>query len=126
MCIAQHGGMLPLHAPFFEHAIAATGIRPKCVTTDKAKCYPPALRAVLPEVEHRRAKYLNTGVEHDHGHLKQRLYPMRGGKHLANTDTFGHGHALIQNVRNGFCHLTAHVPRELRLAATWAQLVRMI
>jgi len=33
------------------------------VTTDKAKCYPPALRVVLPGVEHRRSKYLNNGLE---------------------------------------------------------------
>ena len=44
------------------------------MTTDKAKCYPPALRAVLPDVEHRTSKYLNNGIERDHGHLKQRLY----------------------------------------------------
>jgi transposase-like protein len=37
---------------FFRHAIDGTGVRPKRVTTDKARCYPPALRAVLPDVEH--------------------------------------------------------------------------
>ncbi len=95
---------------FFERAITETGTRPQRVVTDKAKCYPPALRVVLPEVEHWRSKYLNNGLERDHGHLKQRLYPMRGGKHLANTDTCAHGHAVIQNVRNGFSQLTAHVP----------------
>jgi IS6 family transposase len=32
-------------------AIDETGVKPERVTTDKAKCYPPALRAVLPDAE---------------------------------------------------------------------------
>ncbi len=86
---------------FFERAITETGVRPKRVTTDKAKCYPPALHAVLPKVEHRRSRYLNNGIERDHGHLKQRVRPMRGFKRAASTDTLTRGHALIQNLRNG-------------------------
>ena len=58
-------------------AIDETGMRPKRVTTDKATCDPPALRAVLPDIEHRTSKCLNNGMERYHGHLKQRLYPMR-------------------------------------------------
>ncbi len=38
---------------FFERAMVETEVTPVRVTTDKAKCYPPALRAVLPGVEHR-------------------------------------------------------------------------
>jgi transposase-like protein len=41
---------------FFERAIGETGVTPERVTTDKAKCYPPALRAVLPDVEQRASK----------------------------------------------------------------------
>ena len=48
---------------FFERAMAATDVTPARVTSDKAKCYPPALRAVLPEAEHRSSKYLNNGLE---------------------------------------------------------------
>jgi transposase-like protein len=48
---------------FFERALAVTEVTPVRVTSDKAKCYPPALRAVLPGVEHRRSKYLNNGLE---------------------------------------------------------------
>jgi len=36
---------------FFEQAIARTDVRPRCVTTDKAPTYPPALQAVLPEAD---------------------------------------------------------------------------
>src|ERR671917_271143 len=86
---------------FFRRAINATGSTPTRVTTDKAKCYPPALRVVLPAVEHRTSKYLNNGIERDHGHLKQRLYPMRGfGYPLgveASADVIVRGHALVRN-----------------------------
>jgi transposase-like protein len=40
---------------FFERAMTETAVTPERVTTDKARCYPPALRAVLPHAEHRRS-----------------------------------------------------------------------
>src|SRR5947207_4052023 len=101
---------------FFARAIGAADIRPTRVTTDKAKCYPPALRAVLTGAEHRSSKYLNNGLERDHGHVKQRLRPMRGFKRAASADTVSRGHGLVQNLRNGFFTLTCDVPRPARLA----------
>ena len=111
---------------FFERAIAGTGEVPERIVTDKAACYPPVVRAVLPGTEHRCSKYLNNGLERDHGHLKQRLRPMRGFKHPACADTVVRGHALVQNLRNGFSTLTAPVERRLRLLAAWPQLARLI
>ena len=99
---------------------------PERIVTDKAACYPPAVRAVLPGTEHRCSKYLNNGLERDHGHLKQRLRPMRGFKHPASADTVVRGHALVQNLRNGFSTLTALVERRLRLLVAWPQLERLI
>jgi transposase-like protein len=95
---------------FFERALTETGVTPTRVTSDKAKCYPPALRAVLPDAEHRSSKYLNNGLERDHSHLKQRLYPMRGLKQGTSADILARGHALIRNLRGGFSSLTAAVP----------------
>jgi transposase-like protein len=113
-------------AAFFARAIAETGVTPERVVTDKAACYPPALRALLPAAEHRTSKYLNNGLERDHGRLKQRLRPMRGFKQLASADSFTRGHALVQNLRQGFSSLTDCVPRPLRLAMAWPQLARAI
>ncbi len=110
----------------FERAIDETDVTPLQVITDTAKCYPPALRAVLPHVKHRTSKELNNGLERDHGHLKQRLYPMRGFKQAASADLLARGHAFIHNLRNGFSELTATVPRQLRLMTAWAQLTRTI
>ena len=111
---------------FFERAIDETGITPTRVTSDKAACYPPALRVVLPDVEHRTSKYLNNGVERDHQHLKQRLYLMRGFKQAVSADITTRGHAFVQNLRNDFSLLTATVPRPLRLMTAWSQLTQAI
>jgi transposase-like protein len=111
---------------FFERAMAATDATPTRVTTDKAKGYPPALRAILPGAEHRRSKYLNNGLERDHSHLKQRLYPMRGFKRGTSADTLARGHALIRDLRQGFSTLTAAVPLYLRLSTAWRQLAQAV
>jgi IS6 family transposase len=111
---------------FFERAMAETEVTPTRVTTDKAKCYPPALRAVLPLVEHRRSKYLNNGLERDHSHLKQRLGPMRGFKRGTAADILARGHALVRNLRGGFSTLTEDVPTNIRLATAWPQLTLAI
>jgi IS6 family transposase len=111
---------------FFERAMAETEVTPERVTTDKARCYPPALRVVLPGVEHRRSKYLNNGPERDHSHLKQRLYPMRGFKRGPSAHTLARGHALIRNLRGGFSTLTSTVPVNRRLATAWPQLTQAI
>jgi transposase-like protein len=107
---------------FLKRAVEDAGMQPTRVTTDKAKCYPPALRKVLPDVDHRCSKYLNNGLERDHGHLKQRLRPMRGFKSPLSADVLSRGHALVQNLRNGFSALSIGLPRHLRLAITWPQL----
>ncbi len=111
---------------FFKRAINETAVTPEQMVTDKAKWYPPALRAVLPHAEHRRSKYLNNGLERDHGHLKQRYYPMRGFKQARAADVVARGHALIQNLRNGFFTLTMGVAAQLRFAVAWSQLARVI
>jgi transposase-like protein len=58
---------------FVARAPAETEVTPERATTDEAKCYPPALRMVLPGVAHRRSQCLNNGLERDHSQLKQRL-----------------------------------------------------
>ncbi len=106
--------------------MAETGVTPTRVVTDKARCYPPALRSVLPKAEHRRSRYLNTGIERDQGHRTQRLYPMRGFKQAASADTLARSHALVQNLRNGFSTRTAGIARTVRLATAWSPVAQVI
>jgi transposase-like protein len=79
-----------------------TQLQQKRLTTDQAKCSRPALRAVLPGVEHRRSTVFSKGLERDLSPGKQRLHPMRGFKRGASADTQAHGYALIRNLRGGF------------------------
>jgi transposase-like protein len=111
---------------FFRRAIAGTGVTPRRIITDKARCYPPALRGLRLTVQHRRSRYLNNRLERDHSFLKQRLRAMRGFKQLPAADVVSRGHALVQNLRSGFSTLTAAVPRELRLATAWPRLASEI
>ena len=106
----------------FKAAIAASGASPTPKTTDKAKCYPPALRTLLPNVDHRRSKYLNNGLERDHQHLKGRIRPMRSFKPVDSASTFSRGHAVVRNLRRGFSTLTAAVAVPLRLVTAWTAL----
>jgi transposase-like protein len=107
---------------FFEGARNTSGRTPARVTTDKAKCYPPALRAVLPLAEHRSSKYLNNGLERDHQHLKGRVRSMRRFKTTASASTFCRGHTLTRNLGRGFSALTTAVSPRLRRATAWATL----
>lgn len=107
---------------FFEATITTSSVIPTRITTDTAKCYPPALRAVLPEAEHRSSKYLNNGLERDHQPLKGRVRPMRHLKTAGGAATFCHGHALIRNLGCGYSSLTAKVAPRQRLATAWSAL----
>ncbi len=116
----------PLGEACFERAINETDVTPEQVVTDNATWYPPALRAVSPNAEHRPSKSVNHGLDRDHGHLKQRLYPMRGCKQAVSADTLAPGHTFIRNLRNGCSTRTMHVPAKLRLAVAWPQLAQAI
>ena len=107
---------------FFEEAIHTSDVTPTEVTTDKAKCYPSALGAVVPFTQHRRSKYLNNPLERDHQHLKGRVRSMRRFKNVGAASNFCRGHALIRNLAGGYWPLTAEVAPRLRLASAWSAL----
>lgn len=48
---------------FLRRLVEGQGYRPRVVITDKLASYPPALRRVLPQTEHRRHKGVNTRAE---------------------------------------------------------------
>jgi transposase-like protein len=52
VALAPPTGPIASARVFFERAITSTEVTPARAITDKAKCYPPALRAVLANVEH--------------------------------------------------------------------------
>ena len=107
---------------FFRSALENTGVTPHTVTTDKAAAYPPALAAVLPEVEHLRGKAVQQRIERDHQHLKGRLKVFRGCKTAGGAQRFCQAHGFLRNLRQGFYRLGA-VPRDPKDALR-PQLVR--
>ncbi len=112
---------------FFRSALENTGVTPHTVTTDKAAAYPPALAAVLPEVEHLTGKAVQQRIERDHQHLKGRLRVFRGCKTTGGAQRFCQAHGFVRNLRQGFYRLGA-VPRNAkgaivpRLVRAWEEL----
>lgn len=62
---------------FLRRVLAAVGNEPRVVITDKLASYRPALRRVLPNVDHRRHKRLNNRAENPHQPTPQRERVMR-------------------------------------------------
>src|SRR5215510_9142173 len=57
---------------FLRRVVDGCGYRPRVVITDKLASYPPAVRRVLPGVEHRRHKGLNNRAENSHRPTRRR------------------------------------------------------
>jgi putative transposase len=57
---------------FLRRLVEGQGSQPRVVITDTLASYPPALRRVLPGVEHGRHKGLNNQAEHAHRPTRRR------------------------------------------------------
>jgi putative transposase len=57
---------------FLRRLVEGQGYRPRVVVTDNLASYPPAMRRVLPGVEHRRHKGLNNRAENSHRPTRRR------------------------------------------------------
>ena len=64
------------------------GYHPRVVITDKLASYPPAIRRVLPRVEHRRHKGLNNRAEHSHRPTRRRERVLQRCKSPAHAQQF--------------------------------------
>ncbi len=73
---------------FLRCVLAAAGTEPRVVITDKLASYPPALRRVLPNAEHRRHKGLNNRAENPHQPTRQRERVMRRFKSPEHVQSF--------------------------------------
>ena len=57
---------------FLRRVLAAEDRAPRVVVTDKLASFPPALKRVLPDTEHRRHKGMNNRAEHSHRLVRKR------------------------------------------------------
>jgi len=94
---------------FIRRAVGRWDYTPRVVITDKLASYPPALRRVLPNPEHRRHKGLNNRAENSHLPTRQRERRMQRFKSPEQAQRFLEPFSTVCN------HFR---PRRHRLTAT--------
>ena len=70
---------------------------PRVVVTDKLASYPPALRRVLPGVEHRRHKGLNNRAENSHRPVRKRERALQRSKSPEHAQCFLEPFSVVCN-----------------------------
>jgi putative transposase len=73
---------------FLRRVLDGNGSQPRVVVTDKLASSPPALRRVLPGVEHRRHKGLNNRAENSHRPTRRRERALQRFKSPAHAQPF--------------------------------------
>ncbi len=89
-------------ATVFRRAIAATGVAPTAVATDRATASPPALAAALPGTAHETGERVQRRIARDHRQLKGRVRGMRGVKTRTGAGVRRRAHASLRDVRGHF------------------------
>ena len=80
---------------------------PHTINTDKNPSYGVALKEMKlagkcdPNILHRQVKYLNNGLEADHGKLKRLIYPVRGFKTMKTAYATIKGFEVMRMFRKG-------------------------
>jgi len=115
--------------PFLRRVLAAAGSEPRVVITDKLASYPPGLRRVLPNTEHRRHKGLNNRAENSHQPTRQRERAMRRFKSPEQAQRFlGPFGAVGDHFRTGRYRTPAIARRQLlaEQRRTWREVVGLL
>ncbi len=133
--VDKHGVVLDILVPlrdqhaaesFLRRVIGATGTEPWVVVTDKLSSYPPAVRRVLPNVDHRRHKGLNNRAENSHQPTRQRERLMRRFKSPEHAESFLSPFGAVgDHFRVGRYRTAATVRRQLLVDrhSSWRQVV---
>ena len=111
---------------FLRRVLAATESEPRVIITDKLSSYRPALRRVLPNVDHRRHKGLNNRAENSHQPTRQRERVMRRFKSPEQAHSFlGPFGPVGDHFRVGRYRAPAAARRQLLMErhSTWRELV---
>ena len=105
--VDQHGLVLDIlvqerrnqHAAerFLRRVLDGEARAPRVVVTDKLASYPPALKQVLPGVEHRRHKGLNNRAENSHRPVRKRERTLQRFKPPAHAQQFLEPFSAVQN-----------------------------
>jgi putative transposase len=91
------------------------GTQPRVVITDKLATYPPAIRRVLPNTEHRRHKLLNNRAENSHLPTRKRERVLQRFKSAEHAQRFLEPFSAVCNHFRPRRHrLTASTYRHIR------------
>jgi len=88
---------------FVRQVVDGVGYEPRVVITDKLASYPPAIRRVLSNSEHRRHKRLNDRVENSHLPTRKRerlLQRFKSAEHTANASSDRSAPSVTTSVRD--------------------------
>ena len=94
---------------FFKRLLKGLQYVPRVLITDKLGSYGVAQRALLPDVEHRKSRYLNNRAENSHRPTRRRERQMQRFKSPRHAQGFLSAHSLI------YGHFR---PRRHRMTAT--------
>ena len=111
---------------FFKAVLGTTPNRPRVLMTDGLRSYNIISREMIPEVEHRRSKYLNNRAENSHQPTRRRERQMQRFKSPAQAQAFLSTFGIIYEQFHLKKHrLKANTYRQQLSARfdTWAQLV---
>jgi putative transposase len=100
---------------FLRQVVDGVGYEPRVVITDKLAGYPPAIRKVLPNTEHRRHKRLNNRAENSHLPTRKRERVLQRFKSAEHVQRFLGPFSAVSNHFRPRRHLfTASAYRQLR------------
>src|SRR5215471_5162495 len=80
---------------FFKRLLRGLRYKPRRLITDGLKSYDVACRDILPNVRHRRSRYLNNRAENSHRPTRRRERQMQRFKSPAQAQRFLSAHAMI-------------------------------
>jgi putative transposase len=81
---------------FLRRVVDGVGYEPRVVITDKLASYPPAIRRVLPNSEHRRHKRLNNRAENSHLPTRKREWVLQRFKSADHAQRRGLAHLTVE------------------------------
>jgi putative transposase len=113
---------------FLRQLVEGNGYQPRVVITDKLASYPPAIKRVLPSVDHRRHKGLNNRAENSHLPVRKRERVLQRFKSAEHAQAFLSVFGSIGNHFRPRRHrLSASCYRDTRTErfATWQQVAAL-
>jgi putative transposase len=100
---------------FLRRVLASEEVAPRVVVTDKLASYPPALKRVPPQAEHRRHKGLNNRAENSHRPVRKRERALQRFKSPAHAQRFLEPFSAVGNHFRPRRHLLPAEPyRQIR------------